>query len=659
MLTARPPFPEGTVLQKLLDHQSRQPADLRVFRPDLPEPAVALVNRLLSKQPEDRYQTPKELIAALVSLLELLDLPTPSRKSIAFAPPRQRFLLDHHLAWLAPTFLLIGAVFISEWRARSQEPSDLVFPPIQTPAEADIPQPQATRQSGDASSGVDTAATDAVNGSSLEPRVGESAIASDSATGRGSTTMETRDANLTRSTTGGAERSPSSRLPVNRSTASAGASPTPGNRKSPAIPSIDAPNAPSPRALSSEPPPPHLVRTVIVGGSKRAIPEDAYWIETAADAFRQASLNTWPDLETIELRFTGPQVVRPFGLAGPHLTIRAAEGHVPILEFKTPAGFPPDKHMIQVQGGNLSLEGVQIRWSLPVDPTPHDWAMFLLDDALQLSLRDCVLTLENDHADGSAQENGAAFLRLASSTINQRAMLRPTEPPIVPEIYLNGCIVRGEADFVAADAVEPFELTWEQGLVATSEHLVEVGGAALVRSGGIRIALDHVTVDAEEGLCRLASSKTTPHQLPLALDTHNCLFATGLLAALVEHELPPDEVRSLKSPQAEWGRLLNWTGFNNVRMEGKLVWRVEDATGAASMEFEPPSAAWTTIGGDVAFVENALSWRRPEMRALKVHERNVESYLLEPMPSTDATGEELPGLSLGALPLIQPESLPN
>ncbi|MBW3600999.1 MAG: protein kinase, partial [Planctomycetes bacterium] len=47
MLTGRPPFPEGTVLQKLLDHQSRIPTDPRVFRPDLPESAVNVLNGML------------------------------------------------------------------------------------------------------------------------------------------------------------------------------------------------------------------------------------------------------------------------------------------------------------------------------------------------------------------------------------------------------------------------------------------------------------------------------------------------------------------------------------------------------------------------------------------------------------------------------------
>ena len=37
MLTGRPPFPEGTLLQKLLSHSSEPPADPRLVRPDLDE----------------------------------------------------------------------------------------------------------------------------------------------------------------------------------------------------------------------------------------------------------------------------------------------------------------------------------------------------------------------------------------------------------------------------------------------------------------------------------------------------------------------------------------------------------------------------------------------------------------------------------------------
>ena len=44
MLAGQPPFPEGTVLQKLLQHQGDEPPDLRQFRPDVPESVVEVID---------------------------------------------------------------------------------------------------------------------------------------------------------------------------------------------------------------------------------------------------------------------------------------------------------------------------------------------------------------------------------------------------------------------------------------------------------------------------------------------------------------------------------------------------------------------------------------------------------------------------------------
>ena len=45
-LTGRPPFPEGTVLQKLLQHQADDPADARQLRPDIPDELSRVLKKL-------------------------------------------------------------------------------------------------------------------------------------------------------------------------------------------------------------------------------------------------------------------------------------------------------------------------------------------------------------------------------------------------------------------------------------------------------------------------------------------------------------------------------------------------------------------------------------------------------------------------------------
>jgi serine/threonine protein kinase len=65
LLTGRVPFPGGNTLEKLIRHSTEAAVPIDELRPDLPAGVVAIVNRLLQKQPEARFQTPAELAGAL------------------------------------------------------------------------------------------------------------------------------------------------------------------------------------------------------------------------------------------------------------------------------------------------------------------------------------------------------------------------------------------------------------------------------------------------------------------------------------------------------------------------------------------------------------------------------------------------------------------
>lgn len=58
-------FPEGSVAQKLLWHQTREPAPIRSIRPDLPLDLANLLAKMMAKSPDQRFQTPSEVMNAL------------------------------------------------------------------------------------------------------------------------------------------------------------------------------------------------------------------------------------------------------------------------------------------------------------------------------------------------------------------------------------------------------------------------------------------------------------------------------------------------------------------------------------------------------------------------------------------------------------------
>jgi len=65
LLTGKPPFPSGTMMQKLLRHQNEQPPPVESLRPEVPAGVSAIVRKLLAKRPDDRFQTPAELAEAI------------------------------------------------------------------------------------------------------------------------------------------------------------------------------------------------------------------------------------------------------------------------------------------------------------------------------------------------------------------------------------------------------------------------------------------------------------------------------------------------------------------------------------------------------------------------------------------------------------------
>lgn len=74
LLTGHAPFTEGTLAQRLMAHQTKEPPPIQRDRPDTPAPLVDIINRMMAKQVDDRLQTAAEVAEALSAwLLENAD----------------------------------------------------------------------------------------------------------------------------------------------------------------------------------------------------------------------------------------------------------------------------------------------------------------------------------------------------------------------------------------------------------------------------------------------------------------------------------------------------------------------------------------------------------------------------------------------------------
>lgn len=64
LVSGKPPF-EGSTTQKLMQHQLKAPPSLTSINANLPAGLTAVIGRMLAKKPEQRYDTPADVIAAL------------------------------------------------------------------------------------------------------------------------------------------------------------------------------------------------------------------------------------------------------------------------------------------------------------------------------------------------------------------------------------------------------------------------------------------------------------------------------------------------------------------------------------------------------------------------------------------------------------------
>jgi serine/threonine-protein kinase len=136
MLTGRPPFIEGTVLQKLLAHQSEPAPDVRELRPDVPDLLATVLSTMLEKRPDDRFQTPLDLTAALARCIDELGIAPPQVVLPAYSPARtwipRRTWWRRHAPWLIPAALLLAAVVALgiKWNREAATPA---FSELQLP----------------------------------------------------------------------------------------------------------------------------------------------------------------------------------------------------------------------------------------------------------------------------------------------------------------------------------------------------------------------------------------------------------------------------------------------------------------------------------------------------------------------------------------------
>lgn len=664
MLAGQPPFPEGTVLQKLLQHQGDQPPEIQQFRPELPEESSRILRKMMAKDPRHRYASPADLVADLLLMAEQIGLRPMSPTSRIWLVPQEPSVsfFQRHLPWLAPIAALVCIVLFLDlfWSGRDDQlpPSTDIEEPASVPAPA-RPKERSSRQSEtqsreDLVSDTHPAAETGRSGEKLStttPRAQKTTTPVNGKASLAPTTPTRESENLL-------ERGTSGRFNKAGLTFGSNGAGLSAAGEASGSPNVSASTSGSLSPVMSLPRPPTSLGTptsTVETPAKRTgllivneIPAGDDQFSTLSSACAAARNG-----DVIELRFNGLREDRPLKVTNLRVTIRGGEGYEPIIVFRPtdadPIKFP--RSMITLATGQLTLSNVAVELDVPRGVPADNWSLFETWGGEMIRLERCVLTIRNASDQQSAYHQDVAFFRArsapdADATVNDM----PSATPLAT-LDLTDCIARGEADFLRVEGLQPVHLTWDNGLLLTTEHLLTAGGsqAAPKLDEMLRIELRHVTAAMRGGFCHLTSTSSNPHQLPVHFVSTNGITIGVPGVPLVEQE-GQGNMESFRQ------RFL-WNGDRNFYQETDIFWTIRGPdieTPPEVMGFEAWKTYWGPSRETQASVDKLIWKKHPEANR-PLHSQGPGDYTLED-PTFDDASAGAPGCWNSRLPPLPPET---
>ncbi len=529
---------------------------------------------MMAKNREDRYAVPAELIGDLVRLAEQIGLQPARRASRLWVVPQERPLsfVQRHVPWVAAVAALIGIVVLLDF---SSAPRDEHLPAPATVAPAAPGTPVASSNGPSRPSAKQPSEGLAMSASPL-------VRPDDRTTGP-------RDVAVAHDRTGGPPHIATG--PDGTAVASAGAaSPSRGIAPGAAESQDDSWESPAPGFSDEFGAAMEQPDVLVVTNS----PDGHNEFSTLAGACAAAHSG-----DTIELRFDGPRLERPIPISNLNLTIRAAEGFRPVVVF-WPTDANPIKQprsMMTLASGQLAMFDVALELRIPRGVPADSWSLLETEGGQMVHMERCTLTTSNATDQGSTYHQDVAFLRARSAPNADLMMDAVRAATPLATVELVDCIARGEADLLRVDDPQPVSLTWDNGLLITTERLLTTNGSQWTpKPDEMRIELRHVTAAVGSGLCRLTSGPSNPHQLAVQFVSTNSILIAPPGVPLIEQQGA--------SSIEDFRRLFVWNGDRNFYEGVDVFWSVstldpEDSSDV--MNFE----AWKTYWGPCAKISPA------------------------------------------------------
>jgi eukaryotic-like serine/threonine-protein kinase len=608
MLTGQPPYPQGTVLQKLLDHQGKEAPDPASINRRIPDFVSVIVRRMMNSDRNNRHQNADQLIRDLTYAAGQLGLRGVNPEGLVWVSSNSATTswLAGNAGWLGTVAVLLGVVGIFH-----QFPEIGLrmagIPPQQQPRfdqATGTPQTRfATPDTGvePASNAIATLST-AESGGTAADR-GTSDETGPSAAIEPDETLVAANTNSLRPD----EATPTSPLirpdeisippgelipDMTKILKAEGPDTSPSPIKPPRtvetpeveIATSTAPSAAQPTAVSTED---ELPVALFTGDA--SLQRHYRTLEAACAAAEDGS--------TIELQFSNTLVEKSFRVSRKNLTIRAARGHTPTIEFVPSEIDSTDStaRMITLNAGPLRLVNVNLQMTVPDRPSADRYSLFGISRAGLLAMDRVSITVVNpSHAP-------ASIIEIASDSGRMPADM-PTTPATIQReelgLQATDCVFRGQSSFATISWPGQASFSIDNCVAGLDGNFVEITPLAMPTAARpvLDFSMEHLTARLSGSFLRFSGPVSL--DLPtVELRVRNSVISSTEASPLVVSEI------AIAAEDAR--RMLNWKGERNFFDSVAVFWSLEASDDVLS--WDDWQTLWQT-NGNVGSKNQRIDW---------------------------------------------------
>lgn len=603
MLTGSPPYPNGTAVQKMLDHQGKDPPDIRKLNKSAPKAMAEIVQRMMTTSPDDRYQAPGQLLADLIHLASQMGLRSVPAEGIVWRRvpvTKVRDISGNLFLAAAVTVICVTALIMHFLPASSQ-----------TDARSSAQRWLSGNPSPGETSVVTAAEQQQLDAEELDLEANAQADADQEKIAA----IEPKAS---------VDQTPAATLPIDT---------PPGN---------DATSA-----------------------AQLAVDMSPFVLRSSNEETRYRSLGeAWDkavDGDIIELDFSGPAPAlttplprRSVGQASPRIAIRAAREQSPIIVLAV----RPEAVSSMSQGRffelssdlQLEISGVHFQVDLSeVIESDADWTVFDFRGVNRVRMSRCTVDVTNP-----GQVPLSLFRFRDGGSIESAGD--------IASVQLENVAVRGTTDLVRLQAQLESEVILDQSGFALDGCLVRnLGSSEMLAQGSLKLDINHCTTISNQSMIVMQDGTLLEDvQLDRTLPQVNVISRSNVFASLpAAGTLVTMRGNAFRSELQE---LLTWKGINNYYNDRMLVfWAIESRLtdiDALQLDFDSWQRDWNRqrdTEESYPQIFDADVWAFPELLV----DRSAESLNKLPVKALELKSTYFSSSGGGQFPLEKGEQLPG